>query len=360
MTAGVGYYLGQCTGAVTRPSFRARARALRQSRSQRSHCAAFAAKDERVGRLRDFFETESTESSLIGQDNEIETEAGGGRWIDVTAVVPPVERGGRREAPSEAPSEVVTEVVTEAVTEARTNESSRKDAQVELKSSMPGLRPSKSAPFPDIIKVRLGGLDLANPRNAALRTLASYEAQIRERLDRFAPISVSLPSSESLPVPAVVRGLALDGRYRAPAAIGATALLTVVRVMAMAKKRRAAAVLEEKQIAIRERRGEKQRERFRQMFAGEDGMDASVFSAVRQKGENAIGEAGDAAASRSTEELLEDDEVYLDASMDEEIKKAYKDFVKNSKLGEGEFWNIEDEVEEFEKIEIDFDREDDE
>ena len=46
--------------------------------------------------------------------------------------------------------------------------------------------------------------------------------------------------------------------------------------------------------------------------------------------------------------------------MDEEIKKAYKDFVKNSKLGEGEFWNIEDEVEEFAKIEIDFDAEDDE
>ena len=116
-------------------------------------------------------------------------------------------------------------------------------------------------------------------------------------------------------------------------------------------------------MAIRGRRGEKQRERFRQMFAGEDGVDASVFSAVRQKGENAVGEAA-AAASRSMsglpEELAEEDDLYPDASMDEEIEKAYKDFVKNSKLGEGEFWNIEDEVEEFAKIEIDFDAEDDE
>ena len=141
------------------------------------------------------------------------------------------------------------------------------------------------------------------------------------------------------------------------------AVLIVLRLMAVAKNRRVAAVLEEKQMAIRERRGEKQRERFRQMFAGEDGVDASVFSAVRQKGENAVGEAA-AAASRSMsglpEELAEEDDLYPDASMDEEIEKAYKDFVKNSKLGEGEFWNIEDEVEEFAKIEIDFDAEDDE
>ena len=304
-----------------------------------------------MSRLRDFFDNELTEDPLLDQDKEAETGVGDGQWSDVTAgVAAPVERDTSREAASEA------------VTKAGAGATSGTDYQDELKSSMLGSRPPKSvtARFPETIRFRLERLHLANPREAALRMLASYEVHLRERLDRFARISVSLPSGESLPVPAVVRGLALDGRYRAPAAIGVAALLIVVRVAAVAKKRRAAAVLEEKQMAIRARRGEKQRERFRQMFAGEDGVDASVFSAVRQKGENAVVEAADAAASRSTEELPEGDDLYPDASMDEEIKKAYKDFVKNSKLGEGEFWNIEDEVEEFAKIEIDFDREDDE
>ena len=302
-----------------------------------------------MSRLREFFDTESMEISLIGQNRQVE--AGDGEWSDIAAGLVPVERGARGEPQSEA------------VARARTNKISPADAQHESKAKIQGSQSPKSGMprVAEAIKVRLGRLQLANPRETALRTLASYEVQLRERLERFAPISVSLSSRGSLLVPKVVRGLALDGKYRAPAAIGASALLVVVRLMASAKKRRAAAVLEEKQMAIRARRGEKQRERFRQMFAGEDGVDASVFSAVRQIGENAVdGESGDAAAPRSSEDLPDDDDLYLDSSMDEEIKKAYKDFVKNSKLGEGEFWNIEDEVEAFEKIEIDFDREDDE
>lgn len=354
MTAAVGWNVGQRTGRVSSLSSRARARASQQHRSRRSHCAAFAATDERVSRLRDFFDTESMDGSLLGQNKEVEGEAGDTQRSDVTAgVVGPAGPGARRGARPVA------------VTEAGADQTARTEPQDGLKSGMVGPRPSKSdtAGFPGTIRLRLGRPRFANPREAALRALASYEVQLRERLDRFPRVSVSLPPSGSLPVPAAVRGLALDSRYRAPAAIGVAAVLIVLRLMAVAKNRRVAAVLEEKQMAIRERRGEKQRERFRQMFAGEDGVDASVFSAVRQKGENAVGEAA-AAASRSMsglpEELAEEDNLYPDASMDEEIEKAYKDFVKNSKLGEGEFWNIEDEVEEFAKIEIDFDAEDDE
>ena len=91
----------------------------------------------------------------------------------------------------------------------------------------------------------------------------------------------------------------------------------------------------------RARRGEKQRQRFQQMLGSDDGVDASVFTAVQQIGEIREGDA--------EEDTLEPE------MMTPEIKAAWKQFVKQSKLSEGEFWSPDDIDLGLEEIEIEFD-----
>jgi len=344
-------------------------------------------KDERVSRLEDFFESATIESSLFERDAREEI-APRDQWSSSGAVavvspvlpVAPADLGLEPKIQPRSPIIGTTQLK-------RTTERANKAIEA--------------------IKVRLGSVRLADPKDTALRTLASYESRLRERLHRFAPVSSSSSAASSTrstvskasevsrlpPAPAAanatsppqtgaikttitaatatatatvtefLRRLSVSlpaplshaleasssSKYRAPAAAFAAAVIIAARAIAMVKRRRAAAHMEEKERAVRERRGERQRARFQQMFSGEDGVDASVFSAVRQKGENVVVERDD----------LEGDEDGLGGmeSMDEEVKKAYKEFVKNSKLGEGEFWDINDEVEAFEKIEIEFDKE---
>ena len=294
-------------------------------RSQRATVVVSAAKDERVSRLEDFFESATIESPLLfEQQRESQT-------------------GTERDQPTTEPN---NERAHRTVLEKTRWKQATENARVAI----------------DVIKVRVGSVRLADPKDTALRTLASYEARLRERLHRFAPLASPLDQSvsiNSLPVPEIVRGTSgpLDAvnAYRVPAVFASVALLIVARAAAMVKKRRVAAALEAEEQILREKRGEKQRARFQQMFSGEDGVDASVFSAVRAKGVNAV-ERGDDEDQEDVENEVDALES-MEASMDDDIKKAYKEFVKNSRLGEGEFWNIDDEVEAFEKIEIDFDKE---
>lgn len=69
-----------------------------------------------------------------------------------------------------------------------------------------------------------------------------------------------------------------------------------------------------------------------------------VFDAVRQKG-----------ISASEGQEKEDEE---DAMMTPEIEEAWKSFVKSSRVGEGKFWNLEDADEGFDKIQIEFEKDD--
>lgn len=73
----------------------------------------------------------------------------------------------------------------------------------------------------------------------------------------------------------------------------------------------------------------------------------AVFDAVRSKGGKGQGE-------------FDDDEMDGDSGMTPEIKAAWSDFVKQSRLSEGEFWSQQDVDDGFEKIHIDFDSDDEE
>ena len=359
-------------------------------------------KDERVSRLEDFFESATIESSLFERDAREEiaprdqrSSSGAAAVVSPVSPVAPGDLGLKPKIQPKSPIIGATQLK-------RTTERANKAIEA--------------------IKVRLGSVRLADPKDTALRTLASYESRLRERLHRFAPVSssssvasstrsavskaskVSRPAAPTVrppPAPAAAKATspprteaikttitaatatatatvtatateflrrlsvslpaplshaleaASSSKYRAPAAAFAAAVIIAARGIAMVKRRRAAAHMEEKERAVRERRGERQRARFQQMFSGEDGVDASVFSAVRQKGENVVVERGE----DDLEGDEDDDGLGGMESMDEEVKKAYKEFVKNSKLGEGEFWDINDEVEAFEKIEIEFDKE---
>ena len=364
-------------------------------------------KDERVSRLEDFFESATIESSLFERDAREEIAPRDQRSSSgAAAVVSPA-------SPASPASPVSPVAPGDLGLKPKIQPKSPIIGATQLKRTTE--RANKAI---EAIKVRLGSVRLADPKDTALRTLASYESRLRERLHRFAPVSssssvasstrsaVSKPSKVSRPAAPTVRPppapaaakatspprteaikttitaatatatatateflrrlsvslpaplshaleAASSSKYRAPAAAFAAAVIIAARGIAMVKRRRAAAHMEEKERAVRERRGERQRARFQQMFSGEDGVDASVFSAVRQKGENVVVERGE----DDLEGDEDDDGLGGMESMDEEVKKAYKEFVKNSKLGEGEFWDINDEVEAFEKIEIEFDKE---
>ena len=329
-----------CSGSTNRrESSEAR---LRLGRKAVSVCRA--AKDERISRLQDFFESDAVESSVFDR-NQVTAQGAG----QESALASPAVRGAlaRDQTGSDFNSMIQAEVA-------------RVDGKKESSENARDLRPLGSSGSSGSLKMTKApvGLRLADPKETALRTLQSYETRLRERLHRVPNLSASLPSSGSLPIPMAVRGIAHDSKLRAAVAFGVAALLVAARGIAMLRKRREVAEMNRKELAIRARRGERQRERFRQLFAGEDGVDASVFSAVRKKGDNAVvKEATDDANAEWMSDLSEhDDELEdVDAAMDEKIKKAYKDFVKDSKLGEGEFWDINDEVEAFEEIEIDFD-----
>lgn len=69
----------------------------------------------------------------------------------------------------------------------------------------------------------------------------------------------------------------------------------------------------------------------------QEGVDASVFNAVRQIGE-------------SQPEDREDDD---SLAMTPEMEAAWRNFVKDSKLSEGEFWSQDDVFEGFKPLERD-------
>lgn len=94
-----------------------------------------------------------------------------------------------------------------------------------------------------------------------------------------------------------------------------------------------------RQDGISKRKKESQRQRFTQMLGSsdQDGVDASVFNAVRQIGEN-----------------REDDDIDADEQeMTPEMEAAWRNFVKDSKLSEGEFWSQDDVFEGFKQLDRD-------
>jgi hypothetical protein len=75
---------------------------------------------------------------------------------------------------------------------------------------------------------------------------------------------------------------------------------------------------------------------------------SAVFDAVRKIGSNA--------AENKAKTVANDDE---EETMTPEMQAAWKKFVKESKLSEGDFWSFEDIDGGFERIEIEFDNEED-
>lgn len=64
----------------------------------------------------------------------------------------------------------------------------------------------------------------------------------------------------------------------------------------------------------------------------DQGVDTSVFNAVRQIGATA-------AASEDYDEEEDEEEIVDRESMTKEMKAAWDNFVKESRLSEGEFWS---------------------
>ena len=88
-----------------------------------------------------------------------------------------------------------------------------------------------------------------------------------------------------------------------------------------------------KQQSLRRKKGQRQRKRFESMLDSYDeGVDTSVFNAVRQIGATA-------AASEDYDEEEDEEEIVDRESMTKEMKAAWDNFVKESKLSEGEFWS---------------------
>jgi hypothetical protein len=98
-----------------------------------------------------------------------------------------------------------------------------------------------------------------------------------------------------------------------------------------------------RQDIISRRKRESQRQRFTQMLGSGDqeGVDASVFNAVRQIG------------ASQPEDREDDDSLAEEQAMTPEMEAAWRNFVKDSKLSEGEFWSQDDVFEGFKPLERD-------
>eukprot|EP00890_Picochlorum_soloecismus_P006207 jgi/Picsp_1/6588/NSC_03931-R1_---NA--- len=100
------------------------------------------------------------------------------------------------------------------------------------------------------------------------------------------------------------------------------------------------------ELAASQKRLQRQRDRFQQMLGDpEQGIDTSV----RKIGSNT--------AENKANTVAEEDE---EETMTPEMEAAWKEFVKESKLSEGEFWSFEDVDGGFERIEIEFENDEDE
>lgn len=106
----------------------------------------------------------------------------------------------------------------------------------------------------------------------------------------------------------------------------------------------------QKQLDRHRKKGQRQKKRFQNMLGSfDEGVDTSVFNAVRQIGENAAGY--DDTDVEATEEVEDRD------TMTKEMKAAWKNFVKDSKLSEGEFWTQDNIDQGLQEIEIEFEQE---
>lgn len=105
---------------------------------------------------------------------------------------------------------------------------------------------------------------------------------------------------------------------------------------------------------IRRRKGQRQRKRFQNMLGSfDEGVDTSVFNAVKRIGENTTISHDDDGFEYDDLETV-DDRVEGD-TMTKEMQAAWKNFVKDSKLSEGEFWTKDNIDQGLAKIEIQFD-----
>jgi hypothetical protein len=288
-----------CPMTGPRPSLRATVdrRLRRLARSSRNS-------NEGVSRLEDFFESASIESSIFTRES--------GATVDEPASA----------VPEESPA------VTDRVPESR-------------------------------------GLNLPHAKGVAMRTLSSYNKLFLTKMERFSEAYPRLlqrkPStSDVIFVVALVLYIAFVGAFEER------------------QKRRRASSFEKKQMERRKRRGELQRQRFLQML-GDEGVDSSVFSAVRKKGDKKL--EGKSVTDKSDDSMdwmddlyrddddrsdagagLEDDGSNMEDSetgMTPEIEKAWKSFVRDSKLQDGEFWSNDDIDEGLEEIEVEFDHDND-
>ena len=171
-------------------------------------------------------------------------------------------------------------------------------------------------------------------RQAKERSSASWTVSAQSGMEHINARILALKQNMS---PASVNALA-----------GALAVSCALAIIRAFRAREATRLAQEEaarqESARRARRRERQRQRFQQVLGSDDGVDASVFTAVQQIGENSYEGARDA-----------DDDALESETMTPEIKAAWKQFVKQSKLSEGEFWSPDDIDQGLEEIEIEFD-----
>ncbi|KAI8105448.1 hypothetical protein M9434_000034 [Picochlorum sp. BPE23] len=128
------------------------------------------------------------------------------------------------------------------------------------------------------------------------------------------------------------------------ASVGAMIILGLLRVQHVRKLKKEQELEElRRQDGISRRKRESQRQRFTQMLGSGDqeGVDASVFNAVRQIG------------ASQPEDREDDDNLAEEQAMTPEMEAAWRNFVKDSKLSEGEFWSQDDVFEGFKPLERD-------
>jgi len=108
----------------------------------------------------------------------------------------------------------------------------------------------------------------------------------------------------------------------------------------------------EKQKTLRRKKGQRQRKRFKNVLGSfDEGVDTSVFNAVRQIGESA--------ATHDDVDLEDDEDIVDRETMTKEMKVAWNNFVKDSRLSEGEFWTQDNIDQGLDEIEIEFEHDED-